>query len=124
MGDVNWRDLKMLAENWLRCREAVSNRPPCVQFSQPLDEQYITLPYTLETLVQDIDGFVVKVEFLLDGSVIGEDSDGRDGWKHTLQNEGQSGQLELRAKATDNSGTVSMSPVVKANIGRPPRPRR
>jgi hypothetical protein len=58
---------------------------------------------------------VLKVEFFADDVKIGEDYDGRDGWKINWQNY-KPGTYCLTAKATDNVGAITVLPIAKITV--------
>jgi len=102
----------------------VPNQPPNVNITNPQDgavfDSYQTIE--IEANAWDVDGSVVKVEFFANGSKIGEDNDGTDGWK-TNWYDLPVGTYILTAKATDNDGAAATSPAVRITVhGAPPPP--
>ena len=75
----------------------------------------------IEANAWDVDGSVVKVEFFADGSKIGEDNDGTDGWKNNWYDH-PVGSYSLTAKATDNDGAATTSPAVGITVVETPLP--
>jgi hypothetical protein len=69
----------------------------------------------------DVDGSVVKVEFFANGNKIGEDNDGTDGWK-TNWDIHPVGTYDLTARATDNDGAATTSPIVTITLFKSPLP--
>jgi hypothetical protein len=78
---------------------------------------------TVEVGVTDFAGGVQKVEFLLDGVVIGTDTDGQDGWSYVWDTTQMvNGPYELQVKATDvqeNTGSTQVYQVLVANNLKP-----
>jgi parallel beta-helix repeat protein len=117
-GVVNMIDLALLAENWLRRREVPPlNQPPEVSITAPADGA--VLPYTARTYIKaeatDVDGFVVKVEFFVDGNKIGEDTDSSDGWT-IYWSDHAVGEYELMARATDDRGASRDSTTIDISL--------
>ena len=123
-GWVNMTDLAILADNWLRHGPTTPNLPPQISITTPADGVLIhyshDTPIEIEADAWDADGMVVKVEFFVDGSKIGEDNDGSDGWKGLWQDP-EFGSHRLTARATDDHGAVGTSPVVTVWIHYPIR---
>jgi len=101
----------------------VPNQPPNVNITNPQDGAVFGSYQTIEIEANawDVDGSVVKVEFFADGSKIGEDVDGSDGWK-TNWYEHPVGSYSLTAKATDNDGAATTSPAVGITVLEAPLP--
>ncbi len=95
----------------------VLNQPPNVNITNPQDEAVFGSYQTIEIEANawDVDGSVVKVEFFANGSKIGEDVDGSDGWK-TNWYEHPASTYSLTAKATDNDGAAATSPAVGITV--------
>jgi len=113
-GWVNMMDFATLAENWLKYEPGTSNLPPEVSIIKPKDGDRFNRPGAIEIEANawDSDGSVEWVEFLADGSKIGEDSDGTDGWKTNWQNYTVSDPL-LTVEATDDDGATTTSQTIK-----------
>ena len=75
----------------------------------------------IEADAWDYDGSVAMVEFFADGSKIGEDNDGADGWTTNWYDHPE-GTYNLTAKATDNDGAATTSPSVGIMVVEKPRP--
>lgn len=116
-GIVNFIDFDRLAVNWLN----IWNQPPWVNITNPQDGATINLPYEIQADAWDVEGSVVKVEFFADGSKVGEDNNGTDGWKTNWQDY-PAGQCTLTAKATDDDGATRTSPAVEIRVAGPPPP--
>jgi len=120
-GWVNMIDFAVLAKNWLKYEPGTSNLPPEVSIIMPQDGDRFECEETCEETIEieanawDIDGSIVKVEFFADGSKIGEDNDGADGWKTYWQNYTPSVHY-LTAKATDDDGATATSTAVQIRI--------
>jgi hypothetical protein len=101
----------------------VPNQPPNVNITNPQEGAVFTPSQTIEIEANawDVDGSVVKVEFFADGSKIGEDNDGTDGWKSNWHDH-PSGTYSLTAKATDNDGAATTSPPVGIMVVELPPP--
>ncbi len=99
------------------------NQPPNVTITKPQDGAEFTRDQTIEIEANawDIDGSIVKVEFFADGSKIGEDNDGTDGWKNNWYDH-PVGSYSLTAKATDNDGAATTSPAVGITVLEAPPP--
>ena len=87
---------------------------------QPLDEAHFDIyeedTIEIEAEASDIKGNVVKVEFFANGSKIGEDTTGGDGWTMSWSDLSD-GDYDLTAKATDNEGSSAISPVITISCG-------
>jgi hypothetical protein len=100
-----------------------SNWPPYVTITTPLDGAEFNPDDTIEIEVDalDFDGSVVMVEFFADGSKIGEDNDGADGWT-TSWSDHPEGTYSLTATATDNEAAATTSPEVVITVVEEPPP--
>jgi hypothetical protein len=99
-------------------------KPPSVNITKPQDGAMFRPSETIEieANVWDVDGTVVKVEFFANGSKIGEDNCGADGWK-TNWYDHPAGTYSLTAKATDDDGAATTSPAVGITVVEsPPTP--
>jgi len=94
-----------------------SNWPPYVTITKPRDGTTFNPDQTIEIEVNawDLDGSVVTVEFFADGSKIGEDNEGTDGWTMSWS-EHPVGSYSLTAKATDDDGAATTSPAVEIMV--------
>jgi hypothetical protein len=106
----------------------VPNEPPLVAITAPADgTSYDSSPQTIriEAEASDEDGFVVKVEFFANGTKIGEDTDGSDGWAMDWTNypldhidpasrprSRSSSSAELTARATDDDRATTDSQAI------------
>jgi hypothetical protein len=121
-GVVDMTDYALLAENWLRCCWTVPNQPPYVIITAPANGAHFggeAITIELEAHACDIDGTVVRVEFYADGSKIGADNDGSDGWGIVWPDCPQ-GSYKLTAKATDNLGATTSSTEIEIRVIPPP----
>lgn len=117
---VDIADLALLAKDWLKYRSGAS---PVVSIISPANGALLQKQQgdSIEIAADawDFDGIVLKVEFFVDSTQIGEDIDGSDGWKIDWQ-DFTMGDYIITAKATDNSGVTTVSlPVIITVI--PPR---
>jgi hypothetical protein len=94
-----------------------SNWPPYVTITKPRDGTTFNPDQTIEIEVNawDLDGSVVTVEFFADGSKIGEDNEGTDGWTMSWS-EHPVGSYSLTAQATDDDGAATTSPAVEIMV--------
>ena len=97
-----------------------SNRPPTVALTNPGDGDSFQAPadITVTAVASDADGSVTKVEFLQGNTVLGEDSNGGDGWSYSWEGV-SAGSYSLTARATDNRGEVVTSSAVTFNVLNP-----
>lgn len=106
---VDTADLILLAKDWLKYKAGAS---PVIGVVSPRDGAVLTQPQgsaiEIEADAWDFDGSVWKVEFFANGTKIGEDDDGSDGWKISWQDFSM-GKYDLTARATDNSGVITVS---------------
>jgi hypothetical protein len=86
------------------------NQPPQVVITAPADgiSTMRTDAVVIRAEAQDIDGYVVKVEFFANGEKIGHDTDGCDGWAIEWRCY-PVGEYEIIARATDDDGAVADS---------------
>jgi hypothetical protein len=112
-GRVDFKDLALLAENWLT-RQA---RPPTIRLTGPLDgsEVWVGAAVQMQAEASGAGASVVRVEFLVDADMAGEDTDGTDGWA-TTWTPSEAGLHLLAARAIDEEGrwTASASVLVTA----------
>jgi hypothetical protein len=124
-GLVDMIDIAILAENWLRYEPPTSNKPPAVTITGPKEGAHVELdsasPIEIKAYARDTDGMVVKVEFFADGTKIGEDDNGSDGWKILWSDwpEHGVGAHSLTAKATDDDGGSAFSASVRMIVSYP-----
>jgi len=89
------------------------NQPPTIVITAPEDgTTFTSSPKTIRIEAQawDVDGSVLKVEFLADGDKIGEDTNGSDGWAMDWTgNPLGMGGVNLRARAIDDDGASTDS---------------
>jgi hypothetical protein len=98
-------------------------KPPNVTIMKPQDGAVFgaSEKIEIEANAWDVDGLVMKVEFFANGSKIGEDNDGTDGWR-TNWYDHPVGTYSLTAKATDDYGAATTSPVVGITVLEVPLP--
>jgi hypothetical protein len=124
-GLVDMIDIAILAENWLRYEPPTSNKPPAVTITGPKEGAHVELdsasPIEIKAYAWDTDGMVVKVEFFADGTKVGEDDNGSDGWKILWSDwPGHGvGAHSLTAKATDDDGGSGFSASVRIIVSYP-----
>ena len=116
-GVVNRIDLSILAERWLK------RKSHFVVITEPENgasfPDFMTIE--IEADAWCIDGSVIKVEFFANGSKIGEDSEGSDGW-NTYWEDHPWGYYGLTAKATYSDGAIVFSALVRIELWRGPPP--
>jgi len=117
---VDIADLVLLTKDWLKYRSGAS---PVVSIISPTNGALLQRregdSIEIQADAWDFDGTVLKVEFFVDPTKIGEDIDGSDGWKIDWQ-DFTMGDYTITARATDNSGVTTVSlPVIITVI--PPR---
>ena len=97
------------------------NEPPTVTLTDPAEGTKFNAPadITLSADATDADGNIQKVEFLVDGAVVGEDVDGGDGWGINWQNV-EEGNYVLSARATDNDDAATASQSVNIFVQSAP----
>lgn len=92
------------------------NLPPTVRFVEFDTSRPVTAPVTVEfsVLAEDRDGFITKVEFIVDDLVRAEDVAAPYLFRHTFD---VGGEYTIRVRAYDNEGAIVASPplVVKVN---------
>jgi len=100
-----------------------SNWPPNVTITRPQNGAEFNPDQTIEIEADalDYDGSVVSVEFFADGSKIGEDNDGSDGWTTNWYDHPE-GTYNLTAKATDDDGAATTSAAVGIKVVEEPPP--
>ena len=85
--------------------------PPSVSWVNPNDGDTVSGTVTLEADATD-DNSVSQVEFFVDGSSVGTDSEGSDGWTTDWNSENVSdGDHDLTAEATDDAGQTASSTI-------------
>lgn len=85
--------------------------PPTVSITRPVDGATVSGTVTIEAEASDDNG-VTQVEFFVDGSSVGTDSDGIDGWTTDWDSETVSdGDHTISAEATDAAGQTSSASV-------------
>jgi len=111
---VNFLDFRLMALHWL---ERV-NQPPVVYITTPPDGAEFweaTESVWIGVDAWDVDGWVVKVEFFIDGyKHPKDDNDGTDGW--CVVTSFNAGTYILTARATDNEGATATSPLVTITV--------
>jgi hypothetical protein len=97
---------------------AAANQPPTIRITQPASSITVGVPSTLTIVasVADPDGTVTRVEFLVNGTIVGNVTAAPWQTVHTISSPGT---YTLTARAYDNAGaaTTSASVIVKANRG-------
>lgn len=98
----------------------VTNRPT-VALTAPTDGALYTsgTPFQISATASDSDGTVAKVEFFQDGTKIGEDTNGVDGYTFSFPGVA-TGSVVLSAVATDNVGATSLTAVATVLVTAPP----
>ena len=105
---VDFLDIALLTEHWL---EYV--RPPVVYITNPQNgAKIIGLPFEIRADACDPNGSVIRVEFFVNGKIVGQDGDGSDGWAIDCQ-QWLPYICKLTARATDNMGMTATSPAVE-----------
>ena len=119
-GLVNFKDMAIVAGEWLDFMPWAWNEAPEVSISSPDGSEmvpYNTIdPVIIEADASDIDGEVVKVEFFANGSKVAEDTNGSNGWQgfwHPISD----GDFTLTAEATDDDGASTISAAVEVTVG-------
>ena len=117
-GAVNMIDFSILADTWLK------RKPFVVKITKPENGAEF---YDYETIEIEADAWcfccsVVKVEFFANGTKIGEDNYGSDGWKTNWEGDHARGSYNLTTKATNDNGatTVSLAVAIRIGGGGPP----
>lgn len=88
-----------------------TDSPPSVSWVNPSDGDTVSGTITLEADATD-DNSVTQVEFSVDGSSVGTDTDGSDGWTTSWNSENVSdGDHDLTAEATDDASQTSSSTI-------------
>ena len=99
---------------------------PCGQSGNQLPHVAIVAPLNgamlnyanrviVEVEANDIDGLIIKVELFVDGTQVGQDVDGTDGW--TIEwTDHPSGDYVLVARATDDDGAFADSAPVQISL--------
>jgi hypothetical protein len=96
---------------------AAINAAPNVTITSPANGAAFTAPasITVAATATDSDGSVTRVEFFRNGTPVGADTDGSDGWSATMSNVA-AGTYALTARATDNSGAITTSGAVSVTV--------
>jgi hypothetical protein len=117
---VDLADLVLLTKDWLKYRSGAS---PVVSIISPPNGALLQRRQGDSIEIQadawDFDGTVLKVEFFVDPTKIGEDINSSDGWKIDWQ-DFTMGDYTITARATDNSGVTTVSLPVTITV-IPPR---
>ena len=79
---------------------------------------WIDEPIPIAAEAGDIDGPVLRVEFLSDGQLIGQDEDGSDGWQMVWLDY-PPGKHKLAARAVVKYGLPAVSPPAEITISMP-----
>lgn len=100
---------------------STSNAPPTVTLTSPTAATSFTAPanITLNANAADSDGTILRVDFYVDGSLIGGDT--TMPYNYTWNNV-VSGSYTLTAKATDEDGAVTTSSPVNITVSSAPSP--
>lgn len=101
--------------NYFRIVAATANQPPTVSLTAPGAGQTYTAPasVTLTASAADADGTISKVEFYHDGYFLVAVTTAPYSF---TQGNVQAGSYALTARATDNAGAVTTSPVVNITV--------
>lgn len=84
-----------------------TDSPPSVSITNPSDGETVSGTVTIAADASD-DGSVTQVEFFVDGSSVGTDTDGNDGWSVSWDSNNVSdGDHTATAEATDDAGQTS-----------------
>jgi hypothetical protein len=87
-------------------RNSITNKPPRVVLTWPLECSILRASVDLYAVASDDSGSIVKVQFLVDGQVLGEDS--KPPYQATLNSSSLAdGPHRLSAKAFDASGMTA-----------------
>jgi len=127
---VDFEDLSIIVSHWMMRGEDFMNKPPTVRIVEPQDGDRIAWPgpTLFRAEASDVDGHVDDVMFWVrretaDGwSSRGlRGSNGTNGWEYeyTWNDDFPSGALTVWAEATDNEGTISVSPEIAITLYRP-----
>ncbi len=89
---------------------------PIVQITSPTDGSPVSGTVDIVVTATDNDG-VVKVEFYIDGSKVGEDTSSPYiySWNTITYSEGSH---DLKARAYDNAGNIGESPIIRVNVNK------
>ncbi len=103
---------------WSEGATIVENEAPTVAVTSPLTGSTLTAPaaFTIAADADDADGTVAKVEFLLGGSLLGEDAS--EPYEFNITGL-PAGTYAITARATDNYGTRSTSATVSLTVDPP-----
>ena len=122
--DLNFVGLSGLAQQWLQCQCAPCewHTPPTVTIIYPRYGQAfdITRTDSIEIVAETATayGSIVKVEFSANGTLIGEDTAGGDGWTFTWTDL-SAGQFALTARAVDDLRAAAISDEVLIRLFNP-----
>jgi len=94
--------------NWIQASLTLSNNPPTVSLTLPLDHARVSAPATvlIGASASDLDGSISKVEFLANSQVIGSTNSAPYSFVWTNV---PPGNYLLSARATDNVGNSTLS---------------
>lgn len=96
---------------------------PVVTITNPSDGDVVSGTVTISADASDSDGYVAQVEFFIDNSSIGVDSDGSDDWSASWNTTAFSdGNYSVVAEATDDQGNTDSHAIAVTidNIDDPP----
>ena len=95
----------------------VDNTAPSVSITSPLDGDTVSGAVDITAGASDATSGVVQVEYFVEGTSIGVDSDGSDGWSTTWDTTSVSnGSQALTATATDAAGNSTTSSLVTVTV--------
>ena len=99
------------------CDANAANQPPQVTILAPPDGISLYYQYGVGIFAEanDLDGYVVSVEFFANGEKIGQDLDGSDGWSMEWT-EHSAGEYKVVARATDDGGAAADSTEVNVRL--------
>ncbi|HAP65304.1 MAG TPA: hypothetical protein DCR93_39460, partial [Cytophagales bacterium] len=97
------------------CTDCGGNQFPTVTLSSPTEgDQYgLGVNVTLSAMANDPDGSIAKVEFLVDGVVVGEDTTEPYSLTWSV---GAVGSYAVSARATDNEGGIGTSSAASVSV--------
>ena len=95
--------------------EIIDNELPVVNIVNPLDGSSFVVGEVVPVtaVASDADGTIAKVVFLLNGDEVGEDDTNSYRWEFSGLS---AGVHKLKAKAIDNEGGITVSPIVEINV--------
>lgn len=97
------------------------NQPPVVTLTAPANGSAYTAPaaVTMTANASDADGTIARVEFLVNGAVVGTDTSAPYAYTATIS---AAGTYTLAARAVDDRGATATSAAVTITVSAPPPP--